>query len=298
MAGVGTLPLEAAARWGGLLAPRNSFSSLVSVLWHLACLDHTCAGGLLALGGDHEHACVEQMAANAARLELATRRAAAEALPLLPLAGGGLPKWHAEERRYVTPRGGCPGVGVCEWDALQLPLRTGRRADDLPRSPPPPRCALTISPRRSGSVDVCVVDLPFGMACKVKGGLRICYPRSVLQMARVLRPGGRLVMLSPSRQLLLHVLQQQAPLWKEERRLDVNCGGQLACITLWRRTSTTADMPRTLPGALNGLPEDDPDSQAPPGAVDAGRAPSLLQLIMQCDAPGAMCEALPACTIL
>ena len=105
-------------------------------------------------------------------------------------------------------------------------------------------------------------------------------------------------MLSPSRQLLLHVLQQQAALWKEERRLDVNCGGQLACITLWRRTSTTADMPRTMPGAQNGLPEDEPDSQAPPGAVDAGRAPSLLQLIMQCDAPGAMCAALPKCTIL
>ena len=43
------------------------------------------------------------------------------------------------------------------------------------------------------------------MACKVKGGIKSFYPRAVLQMARVLRPGGRLVMLSPSRQLLLQV---------------------------------------------------------------------------------------------
>ena len=122
---------------------------------------------------------VEQMGANARRFELAARRASSERLQTLPLAGGGLPPWHGMERRYATPAAG-GGVGACSWDALQLPLR-------------------------SASVDLCVVDLPFGMACKVKGGIKSFYPRAVLQMARVLRPGGRLVMLSPSRQLLLQV---------------------------------------------------------------------------------------------
>ena len=119
------------------------------------------------------------MGANARRFELAARRASSERLQTLPLAGGGLPTWHGMERRYATPAAG-GGVGVCSWDALQLPLR-------------------------AASVDLCVVDLPFGMACKVKGGIKSFYPRAVLQMARVLRPGGRLVMLSPSRQLLLQV---------------------------------------------------------------------------------------------
>ena len=238
MAGVGTIPLEAAARWGGLLA----------------------------LGGDADLEGVEQMAANATRFELAARRAAAEALTTLPLAGGGLPTWHAAERRYATPPGG-GGVGVCSWDVLQLPLRTG-------------------------SVDLCVVDMPFGMACKVKGGIKQFYPRAVLQMARVLRPEGRLVLLSPSRQLLMQVLQQQAHLWTDEQRLDVNCGGLLACLTVWRRTHTPAELPTAGSGGTLDEPPPDTLSPAAPGAADARDKPSLFKRIVQCEAPAADCSVM------
>ena len=189
MAGVGTIPIEAAARWGDVFA----------------------------LAGDAERASLDQAAVNARWVAGATRAAAAKQLAQLPLSGGGggaLPAWHALDRRYPRPPGG-GGVGVCEWDATQLPLRTA-------------------------SVDVVVVDLPFGMVCKVKHGVRHLYPLATREMARVMRPGGRLVMLSPSKQLMASCLQQQAALWEAQRTIDVNCGGAIACVTLWQRTAEPA----------------------------------------------------------
>lgn len=127
MAGVGTIPVEAAARWGDVFA----------------------------LAGDAERTSVDQAVVNTRWVASATRAAATKQLVQLPLsggaaevadderaaaAGGALPAWHALDRRYSTPPGG-GGVGVCEWDATRLPLRTA-------------------------SIDVVVVDLPFGMACK------------------------------------------------------------------------------------------------------------------------------------
>lgn len=55
-----------------------------------------------------------------------------------------------------------------------------------------------------------------------------------------MRPGGRLVMLSPSKQLMASCLQQQAALWEAQRTIDVNCGGAIACVTLWQRTAEPA----------------------------------------------------------
>ena len=118
----------------------------------------------------------------------------------------------------------------------------------------------------------------------------------------MLRPGGRLVMLSPSRQLLLQVLQQQAHLWTDEQNLDVNCGGSLACLVLWQRTHTPAELPatRTASGTTLDEPASDTLSQwgggeaeqdcggAAADARDIGPS-SLLRRILRCEAPAADC---------
>ena len=90
------------------------------------------------------------------------------------------------------------------------------------------------------------------------------------------------------------MLEQQAHLWTDEQLLDVNCGGSLACLVLWHRTHTAAEMPlaRTASGGTLDEPASDTLSQweAEPGAADARDRPSsLLQRIVRCEAPAADC---------
>ena len=160
-------------------------------------------------GADDE--CVAQAAANGEALARAARASSTGALALRP--EGSLAPWHCVERRYAAlPAAG--GVTACVWSAASLPLRTA-------------------------SVDVVCVDLPFGKAHKVRGGgLAVLYAKTTLECARVLRPGGRLVMLTTSRKSLAAPLAAQAAVWEEIEARNVNCGGALAWVLLWRRTGT------------------------------------------------------------
>lgn len=130
--------------------------------------------------------------------------------------------WHNTER--AVPRradGGGGGVLTCLWSACALPLR-------------------------SGSVDAAVVDLPFGMAHKVAGGkngLRTLYTQAFAEVARVMRPGGRLVALATSRRVMTEPMERLGTngsggigLWENVQALNVNCGGGLAWILVWQRT--------------------------------------------------------------
>ena len=69
---------------------------------------------------------------------------------------------------------------------------------------------------------------------------QLLYSLILSQVARVLRPAGRCVMLTPSRTAVELVLQQQAPCWSQEDALPVNCGGQIAHVFVWRRTEEPA----------------------------------------------------------
>ena len=211
MCGIGTLPLEAAAT----------------------------TGAVLALGGDVDDELVWQASRNARASQLAMAQAALQApLPLAAAAatladeagrGGVAPPelpeaWHFEQRLYERLAAG-GGTSFCQWSAAQLPLRRG--------------CC-----------DVVVVDLPFGQTHKMRGGgSRNLYPRATLEIARVLRAGGRFVALTPALRVLTDCLETQGELWAQTEALQVNCGGILAWICWWTR-SDSAPSGKTTAGSV------------------------------------------------
>jgi hypothetical protein len=61
----------------------------------------------------------------------------------------------------------------------------------------------------------------------------------------VLRSGGRLVALGTSKKALHAPLAHQAALWSETHTVQVNCGGAIAWVVVWERTS--APVPERRP---------------------------------------------------
>lgn len=80
-------------------------------------------------------------------------------------------------RRSPAGRAGAAGSSACAWDAQSLPLR-------------------------DGSVDAMVVDMPFGQSCGTPRQNARLYPLVMAEMARVVRPSGRAVLLVTQPHLL------------------------------------------------------------------------------------------------
>ncbi|KAL1523289.1 hypothetical protein AB1Y20_018631 [Prymnesium parvum] len=221
MCGVGTLPLEAAATLPMVMTlAGDADAHLLSQARWRGCRTERGEDGVRDEGST---APPSQAHENGVVLREAQDMAAGQ--PVLPLSecarARALPAWHYDERRYAPISRGS-GVLSCVWDATRLPLRPG-------------------------CVDALVVDLPFGMVHKVRHGrtVRHLYTLVVAQAARVLRAGGRLVMLTPSRAPLDACLAQQAPLWDERQCIRINCGGALAWVCVWARTSASDDINRS-----------------------------------------------------
>jgi tRNA G10 N-methylase Trm11 len=104
---------------------------------------------------------------------------------------------------------------MAAWDAAYLPIRTA-------------------------SVDVIVSDLPFGQQCLSAKALSDLLPLIVSEMARVLRPHGRMVLLCGSHELVLQALTDTSSHWKLPctAMVPVTIGGLLAWVVQVERNTT------------------------------------------------------------
>jgi 23S rRNA G2445 N2-methylase RlmL len=100
-----------------------------------------------------------------------------------------------------------PGL-LAHWDARRLPLR-------------------------DASVDRIVSNPPFGKQLGVPEEIGPLYAAMVAEYDRVLRPGGRSVLLVSELGLLERAARQAR--WKSLRRVDVRVLGQRAAISVWRK---------------------------------------------------------------
>ena len=77
------------------------------------------------------------------------------------------------------------------------------------------------------------------------------YLKFTAAAARVLRPGGRLVVQTPSRKNLRPCFDPA--LWAEDVSVMVNCGGCLVSVCVWRRSTAdaqTSDAQEPAPGVV------------------------------------------------
>lgn len=99
-------------------------------------------------------------------------------------------------------------VGLARWDATRLPLP-------------------------DQSVDRIVSNPPFGKQLGVPEEIGPLYAAMVREYDRVLRPGGRAVLLVRDVRLLRDAATEAA--WKKGRMVRVRILGQMATITAWKK---------------------------------------------------------------
>ena len=142
----------------------------------------------------------------------------------------------ANYQSYVSEKHGL-APDLCVWDVARLPLR-------------------------SSVVDAVIVDLPFGMRCGSSlemrrlyvvaeplesivlifysnkiSTLKRRYPKALSEMARVVRPRGRTVLMTTlRRQVLMNI--SESMYWKIVCVREVNMGGAIATVVLADRSDT------------------------------------------------------------
>jgi len=91
---------------------------------------------------------------------------------------------------------------------------------------------------RDNSVDVIITDLPFGKRSGSKADNRVLYPRTLLSMARVVRPTtGRAVLLTQDKRSMFVCFKQVEKYWKHTKQISTNIGGLTALVFLMSRTA-------------------------------------------------------------
>jgi len=93
---------------------------------------------------------------------------------------------------------------------------------------------------RDNSVDVIVTDLPFGKRSGSKADNRVLYPKTLISMARVVRPNtGRAVLLTQDKNSMMKSLNKIQKYWKSSKWISANIGGLQALVFLLNRTSNS-----------------------------------------------------------
>ncbi len=93
-------------------------------------------------------------------------------------------------------------------------------------------------PLEEDSVSAIVCNLPFGKQIGSMEGNQTLYPALLTEWARVLQPGGSMVLLTSERALLRRALEQQ-PAMRMERQVPVLVRGMQAAISVLRNTDTS-----------------------------------------------------------
>jgi len=102
-------------------------------------------------------------------------------------------------------------VNFVNWDVLRVPLR-------------------------DNCVDVVVTDLPFGKRSGSKADNRDLYPKTLISLARVVRPGtGRAVLLTHDMNSMIKTLAKVKKYWKNTKTISANIGGLKSKIFLLSR---------------------------------------------------------------
>jgi len=97
---------------------------------------------------------------------------------------------------------------------------------------------------RDSSVDVIITDLPFGKRSGSKADNRVLYPRTLLSMARVVRPNtGRAVLLTQDKNSMFRCFKQVEKYWKHTKQISTNIGGLTALVFLISRTGESPPPP-------------------------------------------------------
>lgn len=107
-------------------------------------------------------------------------------------------------------------------------------------------------PIRSQSIDVVVSDLPFGQQCMSSGKLQTFLPLWMAEMARVLLPNSKMVLLCGAFAAIIEALRKvnhiQADSWELPCHsiIPVNIGGLLAWVIVVKRGSAVCHKPILL----------------------------------------------------
>jgi 23S rRNA G2445 N2-methylase RlmL len=104
-------------------------------------------------------------------------------------------------RRFGEP-------ALCRWDAARLPLA-------------------------AASVDRVLCNPPFGKQMSTPEDIRLLYREMMTEQDRVLRPGGRAVLLASDPAALKDAARRVQ--WKQERQWRLRILGQQAVLTVWRK---------------------------------------------------------------